>query len=87
LRLLWNRIDGSAVERKYRAIRVQGCGLSLPCSLNSPNGGLSKSYLDTGHVADVLSTSEDFFPLYSRKHGRLLKLVDRIDLGSIGDEP
>jgi hypothetical protein len=41
--------------------------------------------LDSKLLADVLSTSGNF--VRSHLNGRLLKLVDRTDLGSVGDEP
>ena len=41
--------------------------------------------LDSRCVADVLSTGED--RILIKVFGRLLKLVDRADLGSVGDEP
>ena len=40
--------------------------------------------LDSKLLADVLSTSGNF--VRSHFNGRLLKLVDRTDLGSVGDE-
>jgi hypothetical protein len=47
---------------------------------------MARNCLDSSRVIDVLSTGGRFpFPL--SKDGRLLKLVDRADLGSVGDEP
>ena len=53
---------------------------------SSQKVALHKSCLDIRYVTDVLSTSGMLSQL-NKKYGRLLKLVDRTDLGSVGDEP
>jgi hypothetical protein len=52
----------------------------------SPNVVIMSIWLDMASVADVLSTGEDSIG-FASNNGRLLKLVDRADLGSVGDEP
>ena len=42
--------------------------------------------LDSEEGTDVLSSSGSSIPFH-KDNGRLLKLVDRTDLGSVGDEP
>ena len=54
--------------------------------LSSQKVAIHESYLDIGYVTEVLSTSGMLSKL-NKKYGRLLKLVDRTDLGSVGDEP
>lgn len=53
---------------------------------SSPNVVIMRFWLDMASVADVLSTGEDSVA-FTSNYGRLLKLVDRADLGSVGDEP
>ncbi len=48
--------------------------------------GVQPFRLDILQLADVLSTSGSRIPSFWQ-NGRLLKLVDRADLGSVGDEP